>query len=114
MTTHCIVSTDPFIVEYKSSTGRTKQVKYEVPLTRAEILAEEPYIVFDEEPTVEVVIVHFKKDGVNTVYQDGKPVFTTTKAKLPLIFGFGSYNEPMKVLNCGINVEDVVSISLCH
>lgn len=47
---HTVVSFDPFTVEYKSSTGRTKKVKYEVPLTRAEILAEEPYIVFDEEP----------------------------------------------------------------
>lgn len=111
---HTVISFDPFTVEYKSSTGRTKQVKFEVPLTRAEILAEEPYIVFDEEPVVEVVITHFKKDGINTVYYEGKPVFTTTKAKLPLMFGFGSYNEPMKILNCGINVEDVAVIALFH
>ena len=45
---HTVVSFDPFTVEYKSSTGRTKKVKYEVPLTHAEILAEEPYIVFDQ------------------------------------------------------------------
>lgn len=51
---HSVLSFDPFTVEYKSSTGRTKKVKYEVPLTRAEIMAEEPYIIFDEEPAVEV------------------------------------------------------------
>lgn len=33
------------------------------------------------------------------------------EATLPLRFGFGSHNEPMKILNNGVNVEDVIYIS---
>ena len=33
------------------------------------------------------------------------------EATLPLRFGFGSYNEPMKILNNGVNVNSVISIS---
>ena len=34
-----------------------------------------------------------------------------TTVKLPLRFGFGSYNEPKKILDVGINVEDVIKIT---
>lgn len=108
---HTVISFNPFTVEYKSSTGRTKQVQYSVPLLESEIKAEEQYIVFDEQPATNVVITHFKKQDGETVYQNGKPITMETKAVLPLRFGFGSYNEPMKVLNYGIDVQDIVLIS---
>lgn len=111
MTTHCITSRNPFIVEYTSSTGKKKSIRYAVSLLESEIKAEEQYIVFDEQPATNVVITHFKKQDGETVYQNGKPITMETKAVLPLRFGFGSYNEPMKVLNYGIDVQDIVLIS---
>jgi hypothetical protein len=61
-----------------------------------------------------ILIEHYKKadNGIDTVYYQGKPVTQVTKVKLPLRFGFGSYNEPMKVLDCpiSINVEDIKAI----
>lgn len=58
-----------------------------------------------------VIITHFKVDERgNHVYHEDKPVTIVTRVKLPLKFGYGSYNEPKKVINTGINVEDVVSI----
>ncbi len=58
-----------------------------------------------------VLITHFKKkDDGNTFYYNGKAVHQVTTVKLPIKFGFGSYNEPMKVMNYDINVEDIVSI----
>jgi ethanolamine utilization protein EutQ (cupin superfamily) len=59
-----------------------------------------------------VIITHYKKadNGIDTVYHNGKPVQQVTTAKLPLKFGYGSYNEPKKILSHGINVDDVISI----
>lgn len=60
-----------------------------------------------------VIIEHFKKasNGIDTVYYNNKPVVIVTTVKLPLRFGFGSYNEPKKILDVGINVEDVIKIT---
>lgn len=58
-----------------------------------------------------VLITHYKKDEKdNTVYYAGAPVRQVTTARLPLHFKFGSYNEPKKVIELNINVEDVISI----
>lgn len=59
-----------------------------------------------------VKITHFvKKDnGRDTEYLDGKPVSKVTEVKLPIKFGYGSFNEPKKLLDKGIDVDDVISI----
>lgn len=59
-----------------------------------------------------VLITYFKKkdNGRDTVYHNGKPVSETALIKLPLKFGYGSYNEPKVILNKGIQVEDIISI----
>ena len=61
---------------------------------------------------MKIIITHYKKadNGIDTLYQDGKPITEKTKANLPLRFGYGSYNEPMKILSQGINVTDIISI----
>jgi hypothetical protein len=63
--------------------------------------------------TMNVIITHYKKkdNGVDTFYYEGKPVTQVTTAKLPLKFGYGSYNEPKKVFGTGINIEDIISIA---
>jgi len=57
-----------------------------------------------------VLITHFKKDGKNTVYFEGKSVHQVTTVKLPIKFGYGSYNEPRKILNHDIDVDDIIEI----
>jgi hypothetical protein len=47
MISYCIISTNPFIVEYSNGTHKTR-TRYQVPLTQAEIRAELPYITFPE------------------------------------------------------------------
>ncbi len=46
--TYCVISNDPFIVEYQHRNGLSKRVQYAVMLLRKEIEAEMPYITFDE------------------------------------------------------------------
>lgn len=62
---------------------------------------------------MKVLIEHYKKadNGRDTVYFNGKPVTEVTSVKLPLRFGYGSYNEPKKLLNTAINVEDIIKIT---
>lgn len=59
-----------------------------------------------------VLIEHYKKheNGRDTFYYQGKPVIMVTTAKLPLRFGYGSFNEPKKLLDYNIDVEDIVKI----
>lgn len=58
-------------------------------------------------------ITHYKVDSTGkTVYVDRKPVTTTTIVEFPLRFGYGSYNEPRKLLNNGINSDDIISINI--
>lgn len=59
-----------------------------------------------------VIITHYKKadNGRDTVYFEGKPVRIITTVKLPIKFGYGSYNQPMKIKDMDINVEDIISI----
>ena len=59
-----------------------------------------------------VLIEHFKKanNGRDTVYFQGKPVTQVTTVTLPLKFGYGSYNEPRKLLNHDIDVDDIIGI----
>ena len=60
---------------------------------------------------MKVLITHFKKDDKgNTLYYDNRPLSQVTAVKLPLKFGYGSYNEPKKLLNTGIDVSDIISI----
>jgi len=63
--------------------------------------------------TMNVLIEHYaKKDnGIDTLYFEGKPLIRVTLVKLPLRFGYGSYNEPRKVLGYGIDVEDIIKIT---
>lgn len=60
-----------------------------------------------------VLIEHYKKasNGIDTVYYNKKPVTIVTTVELPLKFGYGSYNEPKKILSTNINVEDIVKIT---
>ena len=60
-----------------------------------------------------VLIEHYKKaaNGRDTEYFNGKPVVQVTTVKLPLKFGYGSYNEPKQLLNTGIDVEDFIKIT---
>jgi hypothetical protein len=60
-----------------------------------------------------VLIEHYaKKDnGRDTLYFEGKPVTQVTLVKLPLKFGYGSYNEPKKLLSTDIDVEDIIKIT---
>ena len=62
---------------------------------------------------MKVLIEHYKKadNNIDTVYLNGKPVIQVTETTLPLKFGYGSYNEPRKVLDKGINVDDIISIT---
>ena len=60
-----------------------------------------------------ILIEHYKKadNERDTVYYEGKPVTMVTKAKLPLKFGYGSYNEPKVILDHGIQVEDIIRLT---
>ena len=60
-----------------------------------------------------VLIEHFKKasNGRDTEYFEGKPVTMVTKVKMPLKFGYGSYNEPKKLLGHDIDVDDIKGIT---
>jgi len=62
---------------------------------------------------MEVLIEHYKKasNGRDTEYFNGKPVTQVTTCKLPLKFGYGSFNEPKKLLNTGIDVDDIIKIT---
>ena len=61
-----------------------------------------------------VLIEHYKKasNGRDTEYYQGKPLTQVTTVKLPLKFGYGSFNEPRKLLNVSvsIDVEDIIGI----
>lgn len=60
---------------------------------------------------MKVIIEHFDKDSKDNIkYHEGKPITTFTSIKLPIEFGFGSYNEPKKIINHDINIEDIVAI----
>jgi hypothetical protein len=60
-----------------------------------------------------ILIEHYKKtdNGRGTVYYEGKPVTQVTLVKLPLKFGYGSYNEPKVILDHGIQVEDIIRLT---
>lgn len=60
-----------------------------------------------------VVIEHYKKklNSRDTEYHEGKPVVIETQTKLPLRFGYGSYNEPKLEMNTGIEVMDIIKIT---
>lgn len=60
---------------------------------------------------MKVEITHYKKDGINTVYENGKPAKLKTIIELPLKFGYDSYNQPMRILGSNINVEDIIEIT---
>jgi hypothetical protein len=59
-----------------------------------------------------ILIEHYKKadNGIDTVYYEGKPVVQVTLVKLPIKFGYGSYNEPKKILGHNIDVEDIIKL----
>lgn len=60
---------------------------------------------------MQVSITFFKKDEKgNTVYDGNKPVTDNMIVSLPLVFGYGSYNEPKKILNTGILLCDVIGM----
>lgn len=59
-----------------------------------------------------ILISHIKKDDKgNTICLDNKPVISITKVQLPIKFGYGSYNQPKKIINIDINIENIVGIS---
>ena len=60
-----------------------------------------------------VLIEHYKKTNNNqdTLYYNGKPVIQITQGKLPLRFGYGSFNEPKKLLDYNIDIEDIIKIT---
>jgi hypothetical protein len=58
-----------------------------------------------------VLIEHYKKNNQDTLYYNGKPVVQITEAKLPLRFGYGSFNEPRKLLDYNIDIEDIIKIT---
>ena len=63
---------------------------------------------------MKVYIKHYvkKANGRDTEYDENRrPVTKWTEVQLPLRFGYGSYNEPKKVLDKGIDVADVIEIS---
>ncbi len=62
---------------------------------------------------MKVLIEHYKKapNGRDIMFFEGKPVVEVSVVMLPLRFGYGSYNEPKKVLNANIDVEDIVKIT---
>jgi hypothetical protein len=62
---------------------------------------------------MKVLIEHYKKasNSRDTEYFNGKPVTQITSVKLPIKFGYGSYNEPRKVLDHEINVDDIIKIT---
>jgi hypothetical protein len=61
---------------------------------------------------MKVLITHYVKadNGRDTKYHEGKPVQKVTTVKLPIKFGYGSYNEPRKILDTDIDVDDIISI----
>lgn len=61
---------------------------------------------------MKVLITHYAKadNGRDTRYYQGKPLHQVTTVKLPIKFGYGSYNEPRKILDTDINVDDIISI----
>lgn len=62
---------------------------------------------------MQVTITHFIKlnSKGDIKYENSKPVTTTTQVELPIKFGYGSYNEPRKLLNHDIDVDHIISIS---
>ena len=62
---------------------------------------------------MKVIIRHYRRVNdrcEDIVYDGGNPVIDETVVELPVKFGFGSYNEPKKVLNKGINADHVLEI----
>jgi hypothetical protein len=60
---------------------------------------------------MKVIITHYLKDGKNTMYDENrKPVKGESVVDFPLRFGYGSYNEPRKLLDKDINVDDIIEI----
>lgn len=61
---------------------------------------------------MKVIVTHFAKEsnGRDTKYFNGKPVHQVSTLTLPIRFGYGSYNEPRKILDYPIDVDDIISI----
>lgn len=66
---------------------------------------------------MKAIITHFKLDSKGEVlYSEGegnhskKPLTTTTITDFPLRFGYGSYNEPRKLLNIGLDESMILNI----
>jgi hypothetical protein len=63
------------------------------------------------------LIEHYVKadNGIDTLYDnDKKPITKFTEVSSPLVFGYGSYNEPKVVLGTGIQVQDIISINIVN
>lgn len=45
---------------------------------------------------MKVLVKHFKKtpNNIDTVFENGVPVSEEHLLSLPIVFGYGSYNEP--------------------
>ena len=63
---------------------------------------------------MKAVITHYLRDHLTNaqVYQDRIPVLKKTIIPFPITFRYGSYNEPMKIQNTRISVEDVTAIEV--
>lgn len=66
---------------------------------------------------MKAIITHFKLDSKGEVlYSEGegnsskKPLTTATITDFPLRFGYGSYNEPRKLLNIDLDESVIISI----
>ena len=60
---------------------------------------------------MKVIVKHYVKNGRNTLYDNNrKPVIGVTVVDFPLRFGYGSYNEPRKLLDKNIEVDDIIEI----
>lgn len=59
-------------------------------------------------------IVCFKKNSSgDTKYDENRiPITTTVITSFPINFGYGSYNEPKKIINLDVNIEDIISIDI--
>lgn len=63
---------------------------------------------------MKAIITHYVKlANGDFKYENDKPAFATTEVDFPIKFGYGSYNEPRKVLGpyC-IDVDSVISINI--
>lgn len=63
---------------------------------------------------MKAIVNHYVKNHIGDIeYEGGKPRISSTEVEFPIKFGYGSYNEPRKILGpYSIDVDNIISIDV--